>query len=160
MQQLIRKISPRTVFGSKGDILTLVMSDKDAEHPLFVVAGKCNGKREGESDNGPWTALLGRFMAQACDEKGAPKGVIYTAGVCHLPNYVVDSILGQLEEPGDTVEFKFAIGATYDEASATSYVYTATPLIEAKPEDDDVLKLLTAEKPAQIAGPKRGKKAE
>jgi len=160
MQQLIRKISPRTVFGSKGDVLELIMKDKDAEHPLFIVAGKCNGRREGTGDNGPWTALLGRFMAQACDPNGKPTGTIYTAGVCHLPNYVVDTILGQLEEPGDTVQFKFAIGAIYDEASATSYVYTATPLLEARPEDDDVLQLLTTDAPKQIANTKKAKKSD
>lgn len=142
-QQLVKKISPRTVFGTKADIQKLVLSDQDAEHPLFMVAGKCNGRKDGEGDNGPWTALLGRFMAQKLSAAGVPEGVIYVSGRCHLPNYVIESVLGQMDEPGDIVQFKFIIGATYDETSATSYVYTAKPLLEAKPEDDDVLQLFT-----------------
>lgn len=158
MQQLVKKISPRTVFGSKADIQKLVLSDQDAEHPLFLVAGKCNGQRQGESDMGPWTALLGRFMAQKLNANGQPEGIMYVSGRCHLPNYVIESIIGQMDEPGDVVQFKFLIGATYDENSATSYVYTAQPLLEAKPEDDDVLLLMQLATTALPAPKKRGKK--
>lgn len=150
-QQLVKKISPRTVFGTKADIQKLVLSDQEAEHPLFMVAGKCNNRKEGESDMGSWTALLGRFMAQKLSAAGVPEGVIYVSGRCHLPNYVIESVLGQMNEPGDVVQFKFLIGATYDEASATSYVYTAKPLLEAKPEDDDVL--LMMQTPAALPAP-------
>jgi hypothetical protein len=149
--RLISKISPRTVFGSKGEILELVMSDKSMEHPLFVVVGKANGRKDGESDFGPWTALLGNFRAQALDKNGQRAGELFSSGRCHLPNYVLESTLGQFEEPGDVVEMGYIIGAIYDEQSATSYIYTAKPLFEPAPENDAALALLERAMPSTPA---------
>ena len=42
---LLKKITLRTVFGGKGDVLETVMKDKQKEHMLMRVHGFANGIR-------------------------------------------------------------------------------------------------------------------
>lgn len=176
--QLLRKISTRTVYGSKADIQALVLADRTKSHPLFRVIGFCNGSRTGatkdinEETGGPnardvkpktiapdgtpmrdWTALLGGF--EATNLKTNEK---YRSGVCFLPNYVIDSILGQLGSGVESVKFAFDVAARFDEGSATSYIYEATSLIE--PSDDDALNVLTRSIVAGLTGPKEEPKKD
>lgn len=171
--QLLRKISARTVFGSKADIQTLVLVERNTRQPLFRVVGIANGMRTGSTEDvkdenaGPdvkskprtidaatgkpmrdWTALLGGFEAQKLDKDGTPTGEKFRSGVCFLPNYVVDSVTGQLTSDVLSVKFAFDIYAMFDEQSATSYTYEAVSLIE--PAEDDQLALLSK----QLATPK------
>jgi hypothetical protein len=170
--QLLRKISARTVFGSKADIQTLVLADRTKPHPLFRVIGICNGTRHGTSKDrdeetaGPnagqtiispgakgdgkskdWTALLGNFQATKLST-----GEIFRSGVCFLPNYVTDSITGQLGVDVEAVRFGFDISARFDGESATSYVFEAQNLMPAKP--DDALNNIASEIAGALTGPK------
>jgi hypothetical protein len=161
--QLLRKISARTVYGSKGAVLEAVFKDKTKPHPLYRIVGICTGTRTGQSIEGEtdgaikrkpqpgdkmrdWTALLGNFEAV-----NALTGEVFRSGVCFLPNYVADLVAGQLTGDVDNVRFAFDITAQYAEESATSYVYAATPLIAPKP--DDPLAILTGSIPAMLAAP-------
>lgn len=148
--QLVRKISPATVFGGKEEILKLVVNDQGKTHELFQVYGIANGTRtgqnkfddakEGERDSG-WTALLGQFRAT-----NLITGEVFDSGVCFMPNYVTDAVAGKLGPDTDGVEFAFTITAKFDGKSATSYIYGAIPHIE--PTEDDPLERMARAIPA------------
>lgn len=173
--QLLRKISARTVFGSRADIQAMVLADRSKSHPLFRVIGICNGQRHGSTkdvgeenggDNakatvlgpkatvlGPkdkmrdWTALLGAFQAT-----NLTTGEVFKSGVCFLPNYVTDAVTGQLGADVESVKFAFDIYAHFDEQSATSYIFEAESLME--PAEDDPLKALAATVGGALPAPK------
>lgn len=132
--QIVKKISAATVFGGKSEILETVFRDKSKNHPLYRVVGKCNGSRTGAGKEGmnDWVAMLGSFQAT-----NAITGEVFRAGACFLPQFAADLVLGQLGGDVDSVKFAFDIGAQHDERSATSYIYTAVPLME--PSEDDEL---------------------
>lgn len=133
--QLLRKISARTVFGSKADIQALVLADRTKAHPLFRVGGNVRRTRTGttkdraeETDGAKadnprdkmrdWTALIGTFRALKTD------GTVYQSAVCFLPNYVTDMITAQLSSDDDAgVDFVGDLYAKFDDNSATSYVF-------------------------------------
>lgn len=141
--QLLRKISTATVFGGKGNVLDIVMKDRNTAHPLYRVVGIANGTREGKSkfDDRPdaqdWRALLGQFEAT-----NLITGEVYRSGVCFMPGYVVDTVAGQFGGDVENIKFAFDIAAKYAEKSATSYEYFASPLIE--PAEGDPLSSLSA----------------
>lgn len=155
--QLVRKISPRTVWGTKTDVLELVLSDKTKEHPLFRVFGIAIGTRKGQSKpegeggkSSEWTALLGNFEAH-----NLQSGEVFQSGQCFLPNYITDLVAGKLTEDTTSVRFAFEITAAFDEASATTYSYGGSPLLPT--EQNDPLKELVSSVPEPmkaIAGKK------
>lgn len=162
--QLVRKISARTVFGTKTDVVELVLKDKTKDHPLFVVGGIVTGtkrgeaKIEGETDKRPWVALTGRFKAINT------RGDVFQSSVCFLPLYLVESVEAALAIEGDgkeLVEIKYGIFAKFDQDSATSYVYGAQSLMQVDAEDPleklvtgDDLTAIGSITQAQIAAPK------
>lgn len=136
---LLKKITARTVFGSKSDVLELVLADKTAKHYLYRVTGIATSTKEGDGDNGPWQALRGRFKVV-----NYHTGEEHTSGICFLPNYITDMIAGELQASQDAkpqVAFVVDIWAKYSEASATTYEYGADQVIEAD-KDNDPLELL------------------
>lgn len=161
--QLLRKISTRTVFGGKGEVLELVMADKTKPHTLYRVGGEATAILVGHGQDEtmrPWIALLGRFRAV-----NVKTGEIFTSMKCFLPEFLSQGIgAGLGSEPGEkTVTFLFDITAQFDEASATSYVYGAAECLP--PEEGDSLERLFGNAPAlpsPDAGPPRlaGKKAK
>lgn len=167
--QLVRKISARTVFGSKTDVLRLVMTDEKKDHPLFVVGGIVTGTKRGSSKvedeanpvtkiDRPWIALTGRFKAINV------RGETFQSAVLFLPLYLVESVESALAIEGDgkeLVQIKYTIFAKFDETSATSYVYGATSMLEV--DENDVVEqlvsntdiaLIGGSTQAQIAAPK------
>lgn len=166
--QLIRKISTRTVFGSKSDVLELVFKDKTKDHALYVVGGIVTGtkrgdaKIEGEQDKRPWVALTGRFKAINV------RGDVFNSAVLFLPLYLVESVEQALAIEGggeNIVHIKYGIFARFDEQSATSYVYGATSLIPVDAEDPleklvggDDLAAIGRGTQAQIAAPQEDPK--
>lgn len=145
--QLLRKITARSVFGSKADILRLVMSDEAKEFTIYRIVGVCTGSRKGGGDEdierneqkpgqaprvnyGPWEAMLGAFQAT-----NAATGEVFRSGICFLPQFAADIVLGQLTGDVENVAFAYDITVKYDEASATSYVYGATSLMKVAEDD-------------------------
>lgn len=142
--RLISKISVRDVFGGKGQILDLVMKDKDQSHALMRVVGIASGISTGEGDNGPWTGLKGQFRAT-----NLVTGEEFSSGKCFLPNIAQDMIVGALmAETSNAVEFAFDVSAIFDETAATSYVYSAESLIP--PTENDPLAMLYKGLQAQL----------
>lgn len=156
--QLLRKISPKTVYGDKTDILEAVMKTRDKpEHiPIMRVWGIGNGTRRGENEEDPkgrgWVAILGTFRAVSYKT-----GEEFESGVCFLPNYVADLVAGKMIGEVAAVHFAFDITVIFDKESATSYTYGATPLLQ--PEADDPLaKMQAALPPTAKALPAPNKK--
>src|SRR5262249_3822242 len=101
--QLVSKISPKTVAGKERRA-----PEKAGEIKwLYEVAGIVNGRRDGESDNGPWTALLGSFMAKRLSD-----GARFRSGQCFLPNVANNVVLGELTDDVTGLQMAFRIGVT------------------------------------------------
>lgn len=154
--QLLRKITPSTVFGGREVALETVMKDKEKSHLLYRVVGICNGtkvgvdKRTDPANPKEWKALIGAF--EATDHL---TGEVFRSGVCFLPSFAVEQVAGQLTDEVQNVRFAFDVGAHYDSDSITAYVYDVTPLMEADPETDPLTQLAASlDKPKQIAAPK------
>lgn len=129
---LLKKISTRTVFGPKADVLKLVLDDQANNMFLYRVYGQARGYVSGTSrfsdrdEPSGWTALAGEFEAVNRD------GEMFNAAICFLPQYVTGPMVEALKAEGnDGVEFGFDIFAKYDEKAATSYIYLAEPLRKA-----------------------------
>lgn len=166
--QLLRKITVRTVYGDKGEVLETVMSDKKKSHALMRVVGVANGvktgaskqKQSGKDASGQtveieversWKALLGSFEAT-----NLQTGEVFRSGVCFLPDFAIELVSGQLTEDVDSVRFGFDVTASYDETSATSYVYDVTALMA--PAEDDPLTALASQVNATATLPAPAKK--
>ena len=138
MAQLLKKISLRTVFGSKSDIQELVLRDRQAEHLLMRIIGFANGTREAKSrevgDDGEKitsVGLVGEFEAT-----NLQTGEVFSSAVAWLPQMAVDAVAGQLgDEDAQRVGFAFDIGVKYAEQSATSYEFIVKPCVEMKESD-------------------------
>jgi hypothetical protein len=134
--QLLRKISAKTMGWEKSAIQEKCIVDKKNPHLLYRVVGIASGTRSGKSkfddreDAQDWVALLGSFQGTS-----NLTGEVFRAGVCFMPNYVVDAVAGQLVGDVESVKFAYDIYAKYDEKSATSYVFLAEPLMEVATDD-------------------------
>ena len=135
----LKKITVKTVFGDKGDILEKVMSDKTIKHPLIRVMGYCTSVRHStsreKSQDGEFiksTGLVGEIEAVNLET-----GEAFISGVCWLPQLAIDLVAGKLEgdEEISRVGFAFDISAKFSLDSATSYEYIVEPLLEIKESD-------------------------
>lgn len=134
MTTLLKKLSTRTVFGSKADVLKLIVNDdkEPTNRFMYRIFGQARGYVSGSSrfqdkdEPSNWTALAGEFEAVNAD------GEVFMAAICFLPAYVTGPIVEALkQEGGGSVEFGFDIYARYDSQAATSYIYLAEPLRKA-----------------------------
>ena len=147
---LLKKISTRTVFGGRGEILELVMKDRTKKIPIYRVWGEAIGTRSAESrekgDDGEKiksTGLVGEINAI-----NLHTGEQFYSTVCWLPQMAVDLVATQFGGDTDDVQrvaFAYDIGAQFDESSATSYTFTVDPLTELKPTES--MQKLTASLP-------------
>lgn len=148
MEKILKKISIKHVVGNvkgflkdkkdeKGNVLVHAL-EEGQEKAICQVFGVATGYKTGESDNGPWTALLGSFKAI-----NAETGDIFRAGQCFLPDVAMDLVLPELEKDDvDSVDFAFVINIVADESSSVGYFYTASPLLT--PSGSDPLAALEA----------------
>ena len=162
--QLLKRISTRTVFGSKEDIQRLVLSDEKKNHPLYRVYGYATGYVTGASkfknadgtDQPDWVCVAGDFEAINTD------GQVFNASLCFLPNYIVGPIVQALRDSQDIhqIEIAYDIVAQYDKNSATSYTYLAQ---QVKRGDEPTQLESLREKisgPAQLSAPEHRKQIE
>ena len=136
---LLKKISLRTVYGGKTEILEAVMKDRSKKIPLMRVYGEAIGIRTAQSreagDDGEKiksTGLVGEIQAV-----NLATGEAFFSTVCWLPQMAVDLVAAQFSPDDDLqkISFAFDIGAQWDEKSATSYMFTVDPLLELTPTD-------------------------
>lgn len=126
--ELVNKISMAQMFGN---IKALVkpMTEGESKEILKIV-GICNGTKQGESDFGSYTALLGEFKAT-----NLITGKDYVSGKCFLPMVVTNLVAGQFNDEIKKVQFAFIISVVEDQSSQVGYHYTATPLMKASASD-------------------------
>ena len=155
--ELVRKISSKTVMGK--------IEAPTKQTNLFHVYGIAHKVRIGESDKGPWVALVGRFEAVRISD-----GQTFEAAQCFLPEPMSSIISEQLSitEPvldgdgkavkdengivktkrtSDSIRFALEIGVKKSD-SPVGYEYTTKPLMNPAEQDvlADLRKLLPAPK--------------
>jgi hypothetical protein len=106
--------------------------------PLYRVFGSANALRVGNSDNGPFVALLGRFEAQSliADDDGVISEDRFVSSQCFLPGpthaLLVDK-LSQKDADGkrivESLDFAFEVGVKAAK-NPIGYEYVCMPLIE------------------------------
>lgn len=120
---LVRKLSVKTVYGKVSRALT------ESVHVMRAY-GVATGTMAGETDNGEWTALLGKFKAIN------PKtGVESMSTKLFMPDVAQEIIVATLQNGAEAVEFALDIYADPDESSTTGYTYSAVPLTEDGADD-------------------------
>lgn len=172
--QIIRKITTRHVIANVKYFVP--QADKDGNVakdviPLYRMFGQATGVRKGESDNGPFVALTGRFEAvvvAADPQTGEVDAKVYAAPECFLPepmNAMIADELDQRDATGKRVvqslQFAFEVGVKAAK-TATGYEYTCTPLIEREGADplaamrEKMAALPPPKKTAALPGPETG----
>lgn len=172
--QIIRKISARHVIPNVKYFVPKADKDGNISRdiiPLYRLFGQATGVRKGESDNGPFTALTGRFEAvvvAADPETGEVDEKSYAAPECFLPepmNAMIADELDQKDANGKRVvqslQFAFEVGIVAAKTSV-GYEYRCTPLIEREGADplaamrEQMAKLPPPKKTAALPSPETG----
>lgn len=124
--EVLRKISAKTVMAGASQKIGDFAKNKNATG-IFQVYGMAHKVRRGESDNGPWLGLVGRFEAVRIED-----GETFAAPQCFLPEPMSSMIAEELdvEDGPDSVQFAFEIGVKKSD-SPVGYEYTTKPVIEA-----------------------------
>lgn len=145
--QVIRKISARHVIANVKYYVPKADKDGNVSKdviPLFRIFGQATGIRRGESDNGPFCALTGRFETvnvAADPETGEVEDKVFASPECFLPEPMNAMIADELDRKDangkrevQSLEFAFEVGVKAAKTSV-GYEYTCTPLIERQGAD-------------------------
>lgn len=125
---IVTKLSAKKVCGK--------VSPPTTKTPLMEVYGIATDVKTGESNFGPWVALIGRFRATRLSD-----GEVFQSGVCHLPRMAIELITPLLNADGaDSLEFGFSVGVIPAE-NAFGYEYYVESMLE--PSESDPLEMLT-----------------
>lgn len=138
--EIAKKLSMKGIIGAA--IPKPADEDGKREILLCVVGGMAAGLKHGESNFGPWTALLGNF--KAVPAWGEKTGKELRTGQLFLPDAALNTITPYVENlaKGDTVSFAFEIGVRYDKDAATGYVYFCNMAVQ--PTETDPFEALFA----------------
>lgn len=147
MSTLIRKISAKSVCGK-------VEKPKKAE-PLFSVLGIASKTKTGNSDYGPWTALVGQFEAT-----NFATGEVFVAPQCFLPEPLNSMLAESLNETDDegkqvnnSVQFAIEVGIKPSDVPI-GYEYTTKEVVKA--DTADPLAALRDASAKALPAPKKG----
>lgn len=163
-EKLLKKISIRTIVGSKPDILAIAITgrerDKDAVGelvPIMRVLGQVSGYTAGESDFGSFVKLRGNFQATNL----ITGEVVDSATQAILPDVVSEPVALALKGGAQAAEFAVEIDVQFVEKAATMYEFSARSLIKpqtAAPIAGLLSRLaesgITMTAPKQLAAPK------
>ena len=142
--QLARKLSAKTLGFDKPKIMALLDASKGKPVQLYVIAGRANGVKTGESQYGPWTAFIGSFaainIAVGKNEEYAP-GVEIRSSRAFIPQPMEDAIASALNENEGGVEFSIEVSAVIGDKG--DYEYVCNPLVKLA-ESDELSGLLNA----------------
>ncbi len=126
--------------------------------PILRVFGVARGTKNGTSQFGQWTALVGDFAAVNLES-----GEEFRAGVCFMPETALGLVEGALAGSPDGVEFAFDFGVKPSaKEPKTKYEYTVKPVVKVRENDQmTALKALINETaPLAIGNDVAGKKAK
>lgn len=139
---IVKRMSARTIMGSADAIRQIVytntVNDGDTVD-LFNVYGIAFDLERGDSDYGPWIAILGSFEAE-----NLHTGELVRATKLFVPDVVTNLLAGVLKSRDgvQSAELSFCIVAKRDKSAATGYVYIARSLLP--PSADDPLEKMRA----------------
>jgi len=135
--EIARKLTAKTLGFDKPKIMALLDANKNKPVSLFMLAGRANGTKTGESQYGPWTAFIGSFaavpIAEGKNEEYKP-GVEVRSSRCHLPQPIQDMIESALSESDGGVEFAIEVQAVIGDRG--DYEYAAKPLVKLQESDE------------------------
>ena len=142
--EIVKKISPSKIFG-KIDIVKL-FANGETEASIYTIFGYAYGVERGETEFGPWAALMGDF-AVIC------KGVEYRSPKLFAPSIVNDIVLPKLEGNAklSRIDFAFEVFVKRDTTAATGYTYGIRPILA--PNEDDPLERLRSQVVAALPAP-------
>lgn len=144
--RFLKKITPKTITDEVGpqigDREWVALNLKTA-YPLYDLYGVISRTKSGHTDKGDWLAFLGQFKAVT------PDGQQFDSGKAHIPvlEDVIYSALSQAQDANEkaSVEVALRIGikpAPKEKPSATGYEYYAERLVDARPENDPISRLM------------------
>jgi len=128
MTEIVKKLTLKTIGCGKTEISAAVKGKTEAI-VLASILGISNEARPGQTDMGSFLKFIGSFQAT-----NHLTGEVFSSAVALLPDVIADQLGAAIHQSGE-VEFAVQILARADEKSAVGYVYSAKPLIEAKPSD-------------------------
>jgi hypothetical protein len=157
--KIVRKLSMKLLAGDVIDAPREGEGDENGVVWLANIAGMAVDTKVGESQYGPYKALVGQFVAEAPSRDKPGEMIRFRTGTLYLPDVALDLVAPAVEQSakGENVQFAFRIGIQRDTTSATNYVYVAESLIE--PEASDPMEVLAktalknAPKPAGLPSP-------
>lgn len=137
--QLVKKITNRDVLGNVKALVRESGKKEGEVIPGYTVIGQVINYTTGESDNGPWVKLKGRFRAtRASDDE------VFASAVAMLPDEATDPICAALTlDDVSSIDMAFSVDVRIEDDSITGYVYVVKPLIA--PSEDDPLERLAAQ---------------
>lgn len=154
---ITKKLSMRSVTGSKKEMLALAESGKGKPVLAARFMGMATGIKTGEGDNGPWLALTG-------EHKGinAATGEEVRSPVCFMPSPAGELVAAQLAQEGvNTVNYAFDVLVIEDETSAVGYVYETKTLMEVSEADPlNALEASLSAAPLALAAPEKDAKGK
>ncbi len=124
----VRRLTPKHIMG--GPISVHMIPPEVADLDLYTIYGIAHGIRQGESNYGPWTALVGRFEAVRLDT-----GEVVQGPQAFLPE-PYNGMVAEKLKGNESVKFSFTITLARDESQARGYIYNATPQVNAAENDE------------------------
>lgn len=137
--KIVKKLSPKVLLGGSRPKIP----NAGETNWIASVVGVATGVKQGESNFGPWMALMGSFVAEAKSTEKEGELVRFRTGQLFMPDVVNNLIIGALNGAKDGVQFGFKIGVIKDDSAATGYTYVAESLI-APAANDPLEKLIGA----------------
>jgi len=138
--ELLKKLSMKTMGINPKKVIKDLEDGQSVD--IIRIAGTAGGVKRGESNFGPWAALLGSFVAIDL-QANKP----YQAGTAFLPDIVTDMLVKAVEhsdpETGEVtttdVMIDLTIGLKANEKSSVGYEYTVTPNMKLSSVADKLL---------------------
>lgn len=131
-QRLVKKLTIKTLIGGKMDILAAALTGREGKAnkgdpvPLMRVVGQVTGYKTGTTDLGDFVELRGSFLGTNLITGEQMDNVSRAI----MPDVVGDAIAAAIKNGAEAAEFAVEIDVTYDEAAATSYVYSVRSLLK------------------------------
>lgn len=123
--KLLSKISVKTIHGP---VDVRKFSEEENVQELFTVYGRAAAVKTGESDKGPWVAVLGEFKAIRID------GETFASYKFFPPSHAfAEGLQAMIALDAGPVDFAVKVTARYDQTAITRYVYDIENLMESRP---------------------------
>lgn len=136
--QTLKKMSARSVYGSVSVNRKKAEEGKGEQVGLFTFNGNVTGTKRGDSDNGPWLALVGTFYAVNSDT-----GQVSVSPLLYLPLEAATFVAGGLGKDVISLKVSGTIGVEANEKSAVGYInYCTLDQVQGGKDDPLMLELL------------------